>query len=153
VKDEDGQNLQAMARYVASFEGAGMAARLEMFADDATIEDWYAPGRAIVGTAQLEQALKETGPTEGLQDYQFVLSETIVAGDMLVVLGDATAVFARDLTQQGRSTIRAHGKPVRWTCRDVFEFRGGKVVRALYGADTLSLARQLGIAPENGWLK
>lgn len=145
----DPRNVATIGAFLAGFQAKGPAERINLFADDLVVDDWMLPGERLVGRQDVERYFFDP-IVESFEDYKFEVHETLVAGNALVVLGHFTGRFVRDYVQKGKRSIPAHGRPVRWTARDIYYFREGRIVRIQYANDTLTVARQLGVLPDNG---
>ena len=55
------------------------------------------------------------------------------------------------ITKPGAKPIPATGEKIRWSFRDIYHFEDGKIVCVHYANDTLTVARQLGVFPDDGY--
>lgn len=134
----------AMEEFLKTFEPGRRELRYSFLADDIVATHWRWRDRELVGKkAVREQYL---GPlAESFPSLHFKVLDAIFGEDKLVIRGEFNATFARDWIR-----IPAHGGRVRWNAHDIYQFKGGKIVRFWYGNDTLTVARQLGALPDDG---
>ena len=147
----DPLNLEAMAKFVRALGSTEASERFEVFADELVIDDWMEPGERLVGKADVVSVFFDP-VVDAFNDYVFEVHETIIAGNSLVVLGHFTGRFVRSFVPgRGKKPIPATGERVRWTARDIYHFQEGRIVRIQYANDTLTVARQLGAATDDGY--
>jgi steroid delta-isomerase-like uncharacterized protein len=131
-------NEEAMDLLLESFEPNKRPMRLDILADDVVLVDVMLPGRPLVGKDEVAE-LFNAPIRDSFPDVHFIVTDTIRSEDRLVVFGDFTGTFAGDYVG-----FPAHGERVRWTARDVYTFRDGKIVHIDLINDTLTVARELG---------
>jgi hypothetical protein len=147
----DRRNIEAMMGYVAAMESADPTGRFQYYADDVVFDDWMIPGERLLGKDEV-LGITWGSPLESLTEYVAEVHEVIIAGNIMVTLGHLTGRFTNDYqTHPSKKPIPATGKQIRWTFRDIYHFKGGKIVRIQYANDTLTVARQLGAVDDNGY--
>lgn len=144
-------NHEAMIGYVHAMESDDPTDRQAFYAEEVVFDDWMLPGVKLVGRDELV-GVTWGSPLDALTEYRAEVHETIISGNILTTMGHLTAIFENDyVTKPGAKPIPATGKPIRWTFRDTFHFEGGKIVRIQYANDTLTVARQMGAIPDDGY--
>jgi hypothetical protein len=136
-------NEKAMKLLLESFEPNKRPMRIDLLDDDVVLVDVMLPGRPLRGKDEVAE-LFNAPIRDSFPDVQFIVTDTIIAGDRLVVFGDFTGTFAGDYIG-----FPAHGRRVRWTARDVYTFKDGKIVHIDLINDTLTVARELGATIED----
>lgn len=147
----DRSNHEAMLAYVKAQESDDPADRFPFWGDEVVLDDWMIPGKKLVGR---DEVMSTTwgSPLDALSDYRAEVHETIISGNILVTMGYLTALHSGDYRPKpDADPIPASGKKIRWAFRDIYHFENGKIVRVHYANDTLTVARQMGAIPDDGW--
>ena len=147
----DRTNHEAMLAYVKAMESDDPTDRFPFWGENVVLDDWLVPGEKLVGREDVFGAAWD-GPLDALTEYRAEIHETIISGNILVAMGHLTGRFVKDITfSSGAKPIPATGKKIRWSFRDIYHFENGKIVRVHYANDTLTVARQLGVFPDDGY--
>jgi ABC-type transport system substrate-binding protein len=151
----DRTNHEAMLAYVKASESDDPTDRLPFWGENVVLDDWLVPGEKLVGRDEVLGAAWEGlpgSPLDALTEVRAEIHQTIISGNILVTMGHFTARFVKDVKwSPGAKPIPATGEKVRWSFRDVYHFEDGKIVRVHYANDTLTVARQLGVFPDDGY--
>ena len=147
----DRTNHEAMLAYCKAMESDDAADRFPFWAENVVFDDWLVPGEKLVGRDDVFEAAWD-GPLAALTEVRAEIHQTIISGNILVTMGHFTGRFDNDIKwSPGAKPIPATGEKIRWTFRDIYHFEDGKIVRAQYANDTLTVARQLGVFPDDGY--
>jgi len=147
----DRTNHEAMLAYVKAMESDDAADRFPFWAEHVVFDDWLVPGEKLVGRDDVMEAAWG-GPLAALTEVRAEIHQTIISGNILVTMGHFTGRFVNDIKwSPGAKPIPATGEKIRWSFRDIYHFEDGKIVRVHYANDTLTVARQLGVFPDDGY--
>ena len=147
----DRTNHEAMLAYVKAMESDDAADRFPFWAENVVFDDWLVPGEKLVGRDDVMEAAWD-GPLAALTEVRAEIHQTIISGAILVTMGHFTGRFVNDIKwSPGAKPIPATGEKIRWSFRDIYHFEDGKIVRVHYANDTLTVARQLGVFPDDGY--
>ncbi|MEX2238561.1 MAG: nuclear transport factor 2 family protein [Dehalococcoidia bacterium] len=140
--------------FIRSFERDSEESPVGLLAPDLIVTDWMLPGVTLRGRDEVLAKFFAPLPAS-FPDVFFELEEAVFAGTSedgyVTARGDFTGTFVNDYridTVPSPITIRAHGRPVRWTAHDIYRFKDGKIVEIWFGNDTLTVASQLGCIAE-----
>jgi ketosteroid isomerase-like protein len=151
----DRTNHEAMLRYVKAMESDDPTDRLPFWAENVRFDDWMVPGEKLVGRDEVLGTAwegRQGSPLDALTEYRAEIHQTIISGNILVTMGHLTGRFVNDyITKSGAKPIPATGEKIRWSFRDIYHFEDGKIVCVHYANDTLTVARQLGVFPDDGY--
>lgn len=142
---KDSGNCEAIDELVAFFTGGGGQGVIALLDEDAVANHWRWGAKEIRG----KQALIDQyfGPLRtAFPDIDFKVFDLIRGEDKIAVRGEFNATFENEWVG-----IKPHGRRVKWRAHDIFEFRNGKIARIWLGNDTLTVARQIGALPDNGF--
>ena len=147
----DRTNHEAMLGYIKAQESDDPTDRFPFWAENVILDDWMVPGEKLVGRDEV-MGTAWGFPLDALTDYRAEIHQTIIPGNILVTMGHLTGRFVNDyIHKPGAKPIPATGKKIRWSFRDIYHFENGKIVRVHYANDTLTVARQLGVFPDDGY--
>jgi hypothetical protein len=151
----DRTNHEAMLAYVKAMESDDPTDRLPFWAENVRFDDWMVPGEKLVGRDEVLGAAWEGlpgSPLDALTEVRAEIHQTIISGNILITMGHLTGRFVNDyITKPGAKPIPATGEKIRWSFRDIYHFEDGKIVHVHYANDTLTVARQLGVFPDDGY--
>ena len=138
-------NKHIVEQIAKAFAAGDLDGMFASYADDCVIwEPAEGETRGIESNKALVAGYKRAFP-----DAHFDVQAMHEDGPVVFVRGAYVGTHTGPLeTPQGE--IPATGKSVRVEFADVFEFRGGKIVREETYYDQLSFMQQLGLMPEEG---
>jgi|MDTB01.1.fsa_nt_gb hypothetical protein len=147
----DRNNHEAMLAYVKAMEADDPTDRQPFWGENVVFDDWMIPGEKLVGRDEVLGAAWGP-PLDAIHEVRAEVHQTIISGNILVTMGHYTGRFVNPyITKPGAKPIPPTGNPIRWTFRDIYHFEDGKIVRVQYANDTLTVARQMGAIPDDGY--
>jgi predicted ester cyclase len=135
---------EAMSAFIRSRVPGSRSAMADFMADGVAWSHWRWRARELVGKDNVMTNYFEP-LVRSFPDLDFRILDAVFGDHNLAIRGEFRGTFAEDW-----GSTPAHGRPVAWFAHDIYEFRDGKIVRAWYGNDTLTVARQLGALPDDG---
>lgn len=136
----------AMQAFLDTFGEGKRGGRGDFLADD--VVAWHV--RWGEGEIRGKQALLDqyyTKLLESFPDLDFEIVEAHMGDDFVVLRGRFHGTFTK--TWAG---LEPHGRKVTWKAHDIYHFNGdGKCDRMWLMNDTLTVARQLGALPDDGF--
>ena len=137
------ENVRRVRRWLEAFNRHDWHAGLELYAQDATMEDPTMPAYAT-GPGAIIQAFRDLGRC--IPDFHAEVKTIVASDNMVVVEYTGSGAVARPLSGMPSSVV---GRSINIPMVDVYQFGDGKVVRQTGYYDTGLMMRQLGLMPDD----
>jgi steroid delta-isomerase-like uncharacterized protein len=134
------ENKQIVRRFYEEVMNQGNADLL----DEIMVEDFIDHGEALFGSPRGRETLKQgvRGVHGILPDLSVTLHEVIAEGDMVGVRGTMSATHLGTFLG-----VPATGHRLSWLGIALFRLENGKIAERWFNSDSISILRQLRLAP------